>query len=126
VLAIKYELGLRTRKAYEAGDKETLKALAENEYVQVGKRLTVFARSFEKQWMTDNKPQGFDVQDMRLGGIIHRTDACRRRILDYVNGKLDRIEELDEKLLPYGTAETSMTLNRSNIYSTVNVMAHMV
>jgi hypothetical protein len=126
VLAIKYELGLRTRKAYEAGDKETLKALAENEYVQVGKRLAVYARSFEKQWMIDNKPQGFDVQDMRLGGMIHRTDACRRRILDYVNGKLDRIEELDEKLLPYGTAETSMTLNRSNIYSTVNVMAHMV
>ena len=126
VMEIKYELGLRTRKAYEAGDKETLESLAKNEYVQVGKRLEVFARAFEKQWMTDNKPHGFDVQDIRLGGIIHRTDACRRRILDYVNGKIDRIEELDEKLLPFGEPESSMTVNRSNLYSTVNVMAHMV
>ena len=30
VLALKYDLGYKTRKAYQAGDKETLKALLEN------------------------------------------------------------------------------------------------
>ena len=123
-LSIKYELGLRTRLAYEAGDKDTLRSLAENEYVQVAKKIKTFALAFEKQWMTDNKPHGFDVQHMRLGALLYRTDACRRRILDYVNGKIERIEELDEALLPYGEKEQSVGYNNGIGSATVNV-AHM-
>lgn len=124
VLAVKYDLGLRTREAYQAGDKDTLKALAENEYARLGRLLDTFARAFEKQWMTDNKPHGFDVQDLRLGGLIRRTDACRRRLLDYVNGKLDRIDELEEALLPFGEKEKSTTFNKAPMNATVNVLHH--
>jgi len=124
VMEIKYDLGLRTRNAYEAGDKAELKRLAEHEYVEVAKRLRVFAKAFEKQWMTDNKPHGFDVQHMRLGGLLYRTDACRQRILDYVNGKIDRIDELDETLLPYGEKEKSFNLNKAPLTATVNVIHH--
>lgn len=120
VLAIKYELGLRTRRAYEAGDRDELKRLAENEYKQVERLITRFAEAFEEQWFTDNKPHGFDVQDHRLGALIRRTKSCRRRILRYVDGKTDRIEELDEPLLPYGTAEESTTLNQAILNATVN------
>ena len=74
--------------------------------------------------MTENKPHGFDVQHMRLGTLLYRTDACRRRILDYVNGKLERIEELDEALLPYGEKEQSFGYNNGIGAATVNV-AHM-
>lgn len=124
VMAIKYELGLRTRRAYEAGDKETLESLARNEYVQVAKRIDIYARAFEKQWFTDNKPHGFDVQDIRLGALLRRTDACRRRILDYVNGKIDRIEELDEPLLPFMAHEESTMINRATLFATANLI-HM-
>ena len=61
--------------------------------------------------MTDNKPHGFEVQDRRIGGVIRRTDACRARILAYVNGKIDRIEELEEKLLPFGGFEPGVSLS---------------
>ena len=121
VLAIKYELGLRTRNAYEAGDKERLQSLAQNEYVKVEKLLDVFARSFEKQWFKDNKPHGFDVQDHRLGALIRRTQSCRRRIIDYVNGKIDRIDELEETLLPYKEKGESFVLNGAIKTSTVNL-----
>ena len=121
VLAIKYELGLRTRNAYEAGNKETLRALANNEYAKVEKLIDVFARSFEKQWFKDNKPHGFDVQDHHLGALIRRTQACRRRILDYVNGKIDRIEELEEALLPYKTKGESIVLSSTLKINTVNL-----
>lgn len=124
VMEIKYELGLRTRQAYEAGDKAELKRLAESEYVQVAKRLKLFIDAFEKQWMTDNKPHGFDVQHLRLGGLLLRTEACRRRILDYVNGKLERIDELDEKLLPFEKKETSFHTNKAPLIATVNVIHH--
>ena len=121
VLAIKYELGLRTRNAYEAGDKETLERLARNEYAQLERRLEAFARAFEKQWFRDNKPHGFDVQDHRLGALIRRTQSCRRRILDYVSGKIQRIEELDEALLPYKEKGESFVLNGAIKTSTVNI-----
>ena len=124
VMAIKYELGLRTRKAYEAGDKAELERLAKNEYVKVEKLIRVFARAFEKQWFTDNKPHGFDIQDQRIGALLYRTDACRRRILDYVSGKIERIEELDEALLPFREAEQSTSLNVTPFYTTVNIVHH--
>ena len=121
VMAIKYELGLRTRKAYEAGDKAELEKLARNEYAKVDKLIRIYGRAFEKQWFYDNKPHGFDVQDHRIGALLYRTYACRRRILDYVNGKTDRIEELDEALLPYRSPQRSSNINKAPIYATVNI-----
>ena len=101
VMAIKYELGVKTRAAYQSGDKDELRRLANNDYAKVIKLINIFAKAFEKQWMLDNKPYGFDVQDMRIGALVRRIDSCRRRLLDYANGKTDRIEELEEKLLPF-------------------------
>ncbi|MBR3893751.1 MAG: beta-N-acetylhexosaminidase [Clostridia bacterium] len=124
VLAVKYELGVRTRRAYDAGDREALRGLAENEYTRLIKLIGIYARAFERQWFADNKPHGFDVQDNRLGGLIHRTDACRRRLLDYVNGKIDRIDELEEKLLPFYEAGKSVSIVSAQFASTVNVTFH--
>jgi hypothetical protein len=120
VLEIKYELGLKTRLAYERGDKNELKRLAENDYVEVRKRLLIFIKAFEKQWMKDNKPHGFDVQEMRLGALLYRIDSCRRRILSYVNGKIERIEELDETLLPFRKKNTIFQFNQAPLIATVN------
>ena len=72
----------------------------------------------------DNKPHGFDVQDHRIGALLYRTDACRRRILDYTGGKIDRIEELDEALLPFKKAEQSARINNAPLYATVNIVHH--
>ena len=124
VLAIKYELGLRTRKAYEAKDKAELERLAKNEYVKVEKLIRIYGKAFEKQWFADNKPHGFDVQDHRIGALVYRTEACRRRILDYVSGKIDRIEELDEQLLPFGREKESIAFNNAPKNATVNII-HM-
>ena len=99
VLAVKYDLGVRTRAAYLAGDKEALRALAENEYAVLPGLIDRFALAFEKQWNKENKPTGFDVQDIRLGGLIRRTDSCRRRLLAFVNGEIDEIPELAFELL---------------------------
>lgn len=124
LLEIKYELGLKTRRAYEAGDKETLRKLAEKDYPEAVRRYKIFAEAYEKQWMMTNKPHGFDVQHHRLGGMLLRTEACRKRILEYVNGKIDRIEELDEPLLPYGEQENGGTFNKANYFATPNLVYH--
>ncbi len=124
VLAVKYDLGVRTRNAYEADDREALRSLADNEYASLVRLIERYTEAFRKQWMAENKPQGFDVQEMRLGGLLMRTKSCRRRLLDYVNGKLGRIDELEEELLPYGEKESGMAINRAPVYATVNVVFH--
>ena len=63
-----------------------------------------FGNVYEKQWFTDNKPQGFDIQDLRIGGATRRLQACRKRLIDYANGKICSIPELEEKILPYPNA----------------------
>lgn len=121
-LEIKYSLGYKTRLAYQKNDKVALRTLAENEYRILDGRLRAFTKAFREQWMRENKPHGFDVQDMRLGGLIERTDACRRRILDYINGKIDKIDELCEEILPFGEKETSIALTKASVAATVNVV----
>ena len=122
-LEVKYELGVRTRAAYVNGDKAELKRLAENEYVLTAKRLKEYAKAEEKMWYYENKPCGYDIQTRRLGGIIYRTEVCRKRLLDYITGKVDSIPELEEKILPYPkategipcvvlSAQSSMSVNR--------------
>ena len=74
------------------------------------------------QWFTDNKPHGFDIQDQRLGALLRRTDACRRRILAYTAGKIDRIDELEEELLPYKYKERSINYNNAQLGSTANAL----
>ena len=123
MLAVKYELGIKTRAAYAKDDKEELRRLAEEDYVKVIKLTDVFGRAFEKQWFIENKTCGFDVQDLRIGGLIRRTDACRKRLLDYAKGNIDRIEELEGEILPVlpdKPAGESITFNAYHLIATAN------
>lgn len=102
VLAVKYDLGYLTREAYEKGDKNALAALLPD-YEKTLENLENFVAVYEKQWMKENKPHGFDVQDIRLGGIIRRTKSCTRRLRAYLNGELEKIEELEEATVDLAT-----------------------
>ena len=123
LLSVKYALGAKTRRAYDAGDKEALSALLAD-YSLASERLEVFYRAFAALWSTENKPQGFDVQELRLGGLALRLRSCRERLADYVAGKIDSIPELEEKLLPYtnnpACLEGFATINNWNENATVH------
>ena len=110
-LAVKYELGVKTRRAYKSGDLDCLRNLALNDYTKAERLLREYISAFEKQWMKENKPQGFDPHETRLGGLLLRTASCKKRILDYTSGKLDKIDELDEELLPFGQEGRTMLYN---------------
>lgn len=97
-LSVKADLGIRTRAAYLSGDKTAAKALC-TDYDAVLERLDAFYAAYEQQWMHENKPQGFDVVDLRIGGQRQRLLHCRDRLLAYAEGRLDRIEELEEPVL---------------------------
>lgn len=102
LLTLKFDFGVRLRRAYLAGDREGMEACA-RECAVMRRRLAKFYDAFRVQWLHDNKPQGFDVQDQRLGGLDRRLDACARTIRDYLAGRIPTIAELDEERLPCTT-----------------------
>ena len=65
------------------------------------KKLNAFHTALRKQWYIENKPFGFEVQDMRIGGVMRRLLTVKELIEEYLDGKLSALPELDEKLLDY-------------------------
>ena len=101
VLELKYDLGKRTRAAYKANDKCELLRLANEDYTELMRRVKKLHRAFRIQWYKENKPSGFEVQDGRFGALVQRLDSCKQRLTEYVNGELDKLEELEWDILPF-------------------------
>lgn len=110
----KYDLGVRTRTAYQAGDRETLKSLT-NEYHELLTSIEFFASTFRAVWYRENKPHGLEVHEHRLGGLMYRIRCQRDRLIQYVNGELESIPELEETILPYWGASAEPTSEETNM-----------
>lgn len=104
VLELKADLGVRTRKAYLANNKEELKTIAD-QYPEIVNRLEAFHDTFCYQWHKENKPFGWEVQDARLGGLMQRLKTCQSRLQAYLAGEIPHIEELEEEILPWSGSE---------------------
>jgi hypothetical protein len=125
-LAIKYDLGVRTRKAYQEEGKQALLSVA-SDYEKLLSAFDVFYDKFQTLWFTENKPHGFDVQDLRLGGLKQRLISCHKRLLAYCKGEIENIPELEETLLlgEFGDrigTEGECVYNHWSRNATVNVL----
>ena len=100
LMSVKYALGFETRTAYAEKDKEKLSKLIKK-YSICEELLEKFYEKLRKVWYKENKPHGFDTQDLRLGGLSRRLRSCRERLESYVSGEENTIPELDEKLLDF-------------------------
>lgn len=100
VLSQKAELGLFLKEAYDRGDREELKRLADG-IPQIVCEIERLHEVFREQWMRDNCRIGFEVQDIRFGALTFRLKQAQRVLLDYAEGKIDRIEELEADRLYY-------------------------
>lgn len=47
--------------------------------------------------MNDAKPFGYEILDIKIGGVITRLKSTGYRIDNYLNGNVLRLEELEEK-----------------------------
>ncbi len=101
VLAVKAELGHRLYAAYHANDCKTMQAIADAELPLLVEKVEEFHAALRAQWMRENKAFGVDILAIRLGGLIAMIEHNRQTILDWLEGTLDRIEELEAPRLPY-------------------------
>ena len=100
-LALKAEIGNRTRNAYRSDNRGALVQIVKD-YALMIARLQRFYRSLYVVWHKENKDFGWEVQDIRLGGLERRLKTCKRVLEEYLKGERDRIEELEEDILPLG------------------------
>ena len=99
VMEVKYDLGIRTREAY-LQSREAVKELLPV-YTETEKRLEKFYQAFRTQWDMECKHNGFENHDIRLGGLLRRLAHCRDILKEYAEGKTERIDVLEEKILPF-------------------------
>ena len=102
VLAVKYELGVKTRWSYQHRRKWDLLLYGSRDYTYLPALIRKYGDALEKQWLAENKSYGFDVQEVRLAGLIARVESCKRRLLELSDGRITRIEELECEILPFG------------------------
>lgn len=98
-LYYKMDLGIVTRRLYRSGDKEGLKRLITERYKPLIIKIKAFYKNLREYWYKLYKPYGFEITDIRLGGLNFRLKDVMYRLSDYVNGKTAAIPELEEPLL---------------------------
>ncbi|NCB93617.1 MAG: beta-N-acetylhexosaminidase [Clostridia bacterium] len=108
VLSQKADLGIRIKNAYDAKDLSTLSLICEEVIPSITENLWEMKLQREQLWLRDAKPFGYELLDIKLGGVITRLESNRRRILSYLEGNISALEELEQVRLPYFTCKTTL------------------
>ena len=98
-LALKAELGRDLKTAYDKGDKAEIKRIANEVIPEVIARVREFFDALDYQWNKENKPFGFETQCQRLGGLVFRLEYVAKRLNAYVDGKIQKLPEVEEERL---------------------------
>ena len=100
-LELKSTLGVELTNAYLAKDYKRLETLCLEIIPECIVRLDCFYESLKRQWIRENHSVGFEVLDVRIGGVRERLRKVADRVKDFLSGKAARIEELEQERLPH-------------------------
>lgn len=101
VLSDKADLGVQIKTAYDRHDLPALDQICDKTIPELTGLVEKMQETREELWMSDSKPFGYELLDLRLGGIIIRLKSCRRRLKQYLSGAVSILEELEGERLPY-------------------------
>ncbi|MEK4510701.1 beta-N-acetylhexosaminidase [Paenibacillus sp. FSL K6-2524] len=104
VLKLKSEIGIELKLAYDAKDLESLRRIATVVLPQISDAVKALRAAHRTQWLGMFKAFGWEVIDIRYGGVINRLDTASMRLLDYVEGRIESIEELEQERLIYSSS----------------------
>ncbi len=97
LLAAKLEFRVRLEEAYQSRKDGQLQAVL-SEVPRLIELTEELEATFRRQWLRRNKPFGFEVIQIRLGGLRQRFQEVGRLLRELLDGKRDSIPELDEGL----------------------------
>lgn len=121
VLSIKSDCGKRIKASYDMGNMSALKEIAEVDLPQLYKLVNDLRVAHRELWMKNCKPFGWEVLDLRYGGLLARIETASFRILEYTEGKILKIEELEEERLFFDGPDRpqGQVIGRFNLYNTI-------
>lgn len=109
VLEQKGDLGLRITEAYRQKDLPTLRRIARQELPDLIQCVCELRVAHREEWFAIYKPFGWEVLDIRYGGLLSRLDSVILRLNDYLEGNVSCIEELEEDRLFFDGLERPQT-----------------
>ncbi len=87
-------------EAVRSGDRATAAELADRIPATIA-AIDDLDTKWHTMWETTNKPQGFEVIELRVGGVRARMLTAGKKMRAFANGEVDDIPELTEKTLSY-------------------------
>lgn len=102
--ALAHALALKSRwhetagPIVRSGDRERAAALAQD-VPAIVEALNALRVIWRKLWESTNKPNGFEIIEVRLGGVAARMSTAGEKMAAFASGELDTIEELLEQSL---------------------------
>lgn len=116
VLADKAEIGIQVKAAYEQKDYEEMKALLLI-LDKISANVDLLRQKHRSLWFQANKPFGWEVMDVRYGGVLARIASAKFRLQEWINGRISFIEELEEVRLKHeGPWEMADGIVGGNVY----------
>ena len=98
-LATKTYIAERLQPAYKAGDRELLLELKDKHLPLLKEKCMAIHKTHKAAWFKNNKVMGWQNLDIRYAGVVARCDTAIEQITDYLDGKISKIEELEEERL---------------------------
>lgn len=125
VLAEKSNYGTAVRAAYRNKDREELRALC-GALDSLAQKAAALHRAFVHMWCYGTKGAGLEVHDIRLGGLCGRVRTAQTRLTMFLNGELDRLDELEQEILPFrqqsGEDDGCPVCNKYHLIATQNLL----
>ncbi|MEI6564355.1 MAG: family 20 glycosylhydrolase [bacterium] len=107
VLSRKADLPSQLRVAYRTGDKAALNRYLKTVIPQVIKDIKALNDTHRDVWLRNNKPFGWEILERRYGGLLGVFENLKLRLGAYVTGRVDRLEEFEEKRVKLWDAPAS-------------------
>ena len=107
VLYKKCEIAENLRNAYLGKDFDYLKEVCENKLDDLSESIKALRKQALKLWYNNNKAFGGEVLDIRLNGLLGRIETSKERISEFIEGKIEKIEELESERLPFSSYNAS-------------------
>lgn len=114
VLSSKCYIAENLKKAYMENDYAFLTKAAKELFPALKEKVEALRKYHRKLWLEVCKPFGYEVLDIRYGGLVVRCESSIDRLTSYLEGRLHTIEELDEERLPKGVIYSAMYFGQSS------------
>ncbi len=115
-LVLKNRLLTLIQQHYQAQDRSAM-AQVVPELTKLAQQLTALQTAHRQVWLSLYSPFGWEVMDIRYGGLIARCHSSQVRLMDWADGTVNTLPELTEPNLVNGTV-TANSIGRG-LYSEI-------